>query len=144
MPADALEGELLFVERVDFRHLEADRASGIQDRFPNAIVGVMEDHTGPPPRLEHPVHLAKRVGHQARVVRQGVALAMFEVNDGFLALIREAFVQPGFPDQVAVGVEDVGAEGWVSEDVVNRLRQKISKIRCRTHIGCNLTMGRRM
>ena len=119
LAADALEGELLLVEGVDLGQLEAGRLRRVQDRLPDAVVGVVEDHAGPAPRLEHAVHLAEGVGHQAGIVGQGVLVLVLDVDHRLLALVGEALVEPGLPDQVAVGVEDVGAEGWVGEDVVN-------------------------
>ena len=120
LATNALERELLLVEGVDFCQLEPGAFRGIQDGLPDAVVGVVEDDAGPSARFQHAVHLAKGVRHQPSVVWQRVSVLVLDVNHSFLALVREALIQPGLPDQIAVSVEDVGAERRVRENIVDR------------------------
>ena len=94
---------------LNFCHLEAgaERPPG---SFPQRLSSELLEHTRPPPRLDDPVHLRGNVSVIRRgLVRQGVALAMFEVNDGvfpWLLILSFLFSQAS-QIRLQVGVKEI-------------------------------------
>ena len=125
---------MLLVERADIGDHETGGEHSLLDGVPDGIPGVVEDDSDPAAGLEDAAVCLEAALHQALVVGDGLALGA--VDDG-LGRGSRAGAVPGLDEVVEVGVEDVLAEGRISEDVVDGVVGYTvgSAVTCRGHRG---------
>src|SRR5437867_1415953 len=117
----ALDARLPLVESRCRHELEAGGLDRVLDRAPDLRMRRMEDDGCHPARLQHLAHPREGPGHEPFVVIECVAAPvalLLRVNENLVSAIGK-LSKPRLPEERAVGIVYVCAEGRIREDVVH-------------------------